>query len=149
MTSAPDFDGRTFEPAKDGPRLGKQLRAVLTFMLGSVWRSLDEISESTGYPQASISARLRDLRKPKFGEYTVQRQRRRDGGTFEYRVVAQVRKSQCLRCREYVDDPDDVGVLAHLAEDSGCGYCSHPSFVDGSCTLCRRPEQHEQMDLGL
>jgi hypothetical protein len=54
-------------------------------MLTANWRTLAEIETATGFPQASISARLRDLRKPKFGPYIVERQRRRPG-TWEYRV---------------------------------------------------------------
>ena len=88
--AAPRFDGKTFEPAKDGQRLGCQLAAVREFLLrahGS-WRLLVDIERATGYPQASISARLRDLRKSKFGGYTVERRRRPKsaGGTYEYRI---------------------------------------------------------------
>jgi hypothetical protein len=39
---------------------------------GSAW-SLAELSELTGDPQASISARIRDLRKEEFGSHVVLR----------------------------------------------------------------------------
>lgn len=42
---------------------------------------------------ASISARLRDLRKPKFGGYVVER-RRRTVGTWEYRVSLPAEESE-------------------------------------------------------
>ena len=77
------------------------------------------------------------------------RRRTESGGTFEYRVVNPVPKSQCPRCREYVDDYDGFGVLAHMQSQGGCGYCSHPGYTDGLCTICGKPEQHEQMELGL
>lgn len=80
------FDGVTFDRAKDGARLHRQLSAVREFMSDSSWRTLAEIEEATGHPRSSISARLRDLRKPKFGGFTVER-RRRSPGTFEYRVM--------------------------------------------------------------
>ena len=40
-------------------------------------------------PQASISARLRDLRKPRNGGYVIERRRRGEAakGIFEYRMV--------------------------------------------------------------
>jgi len=82
----PRFDGASFEVTKDSDRLGCQLAAVRDFMLVSGWRTLAEIEGATGYPQASISARLRDLRKEKFGAFTIER-RRRHQGTFEYRMV--------------------------------------------------------------
>lgn len=79
------FDGETFDQALDGPRLNAQLKRVRAVMLDGQWRSLRDIREHTGDPEASISARLRDMRKSKFGGYVVER-RRVSGGLFEYRV---------------------------------------------------------------
>lgn len=56
---------------------------------GGLWWTLRELSEVTGHPEASISARLRDFRKTKYGGHTVLR-RRKYGigmGTWEYRLV--------------------------------------------------------------
>jgi len=50
------------------------------------WHTLREISGQTGDPEASISARLRDLRKRKFGGHSVLRQRLA-GGKWRYRMV--------------------------------------------------------------
>ena len=50
------------------------------------WRSLRAIENETGYPQASVSARLRDFRKAKFGGHTVER-KRIEGGLFVYRLI--------------------------------------------------------------
>lgn len=80
------FDGQTFEPERDGARLRAQLDRVSRLMADGAWRTLAQISESTGDPESSVSARLRDLRKPKFGQHVVER-RRRSPGTFEYRVA--------------------------------------------------------------
>lgn len=80
------FDGPTFEPAKDGERLSAQMERVRSAMLGGAWRSLEELAALTGAPQASVSARLRDLRKARFGALTVER-RRRGPGLFEYRIA--------------------------------------------------------------
>ncbi len=53
------------------------------------WWTLREISQHTGDPEASISARLRDLRKARFGAHTVNRRRRGDPtkGVFEYQLL--------------------------------------------------------------
>jgi len=83
---APRFDGETFDVALDGPRLTAQLAKVRTYMLGhGEWRSLAEIAQATGEPEASVSARLRDCRKVKHGGYSVER-RRRSAGCWEYRM---------------------------------------------------------------
>lgn len=84
-----DFDGKTFEQAHDGPRLTRQLLKVATLMGDHAWRTLAEIATEAGCSEASASARLRDLRKSKFGGFTVERQRRgrADKGLFEYRVM--------------------------------------------------------------
>lgn len=86
MSTQPDFDGQTYERAKDHARLTSQLVRVYACMRDGEWRTLDEISRSIRDPAASVSARLRDLRKAKFGGYAVQR-RRRTAGLFEYRLV--------------------------------------------------------------
>jgi hypothetical protein len=69
------FDGITFDPQRDGSRLHAQLDEVRDFMLSHCddWWSLDELSVALGHPEASISARLRDLRKKKFGGFEIAR----------------------------------------------------------------------------
>lgn len=83
----PERDGETFDAVLDGERLNAQQQRVLTLMQDGHWRTLDEISQVTGDPPASVSARLRDLRKERFGKHTVER-RRRTKGLFEYRLAA-------------------------------------------------------------
>lgn len=83
------FDGAPFDPTEDGERLSRQLFAVRSLMLDGRWRTFVQIQESIGMgTEAAISARLRDLRKPRFGAYEVLR-RRVPGtkGLYEYRVV--------------------------------------------------------------
>lgn len=82
------FDGETYDPKVDQPRLSRQLDETRDYMLRAGWRTLSEIASATGFHEASISARLRDLRKPRFGSYTVERRRRGEvgRGIFEYRV---------------------------------------------------------------
>lgn len=81
----PKFDGSTFDAALDADRLTSQLARVRQYMQSVGWVTLHEIAQATGYPEGSISARLRDLRKARFGSHEVLR-RRRSPGTFEYRV---------------------------------------------------------------
>lgn len=81
------FDGEHCSSV-DGPRLSRQLIRVKEYMRDGEWRTLRELEDALGYPQASISARLRDLRKPRFGSLMVERRRRGEGrGTYEYRVA--------------------------------------------------------------
>ena len=83
-----NFDGVTVVPELDRERLMGQLAHVLALMSDGEWRTLKEIAGDK-YSEAGVSARLRDLRKPRFGGYTVDRRRRGDGraGLFEYRVA--------------------------------------------------------------
>lgn len=80
------FDGATYDENQDSKRLGKQLLSVRDLMMDGRWRTLRQIADATDKPEASLSARLRDLRKPKFGSYVVQR-KRIDGGLYAYRVL--------------------------------------------------------------
>lgn len=80
------FDGATADQAKDAKRLTGQWAKVFALMKDGTYRTLAEIEEATGYPQASISARLRDFRKERFGQHTVNRRRRGKGGTWEYQL---------------------------------------------------------------
>ena len=64
-----------------------QLERVFSLMSDGKPRTLAEISLATGDPQASVSARLRDLRKEKFGGYVVTRTYIADG-IFTYALGA-------------------------------------------------------------
>ena len=82
-------DGKTFVPKKDEKRLNRQAQLVWNFMSDGRYHTLAEISRATGVPEASASARLRDLRKIRFGMNTVER-RRRTESQYEYRLVPRV-----------------------------------------------------------
>jgi hypothetical protein len=84
-----DFSGATYERQFDQGRLNAQLQRVYACMRDGVWRTLGEISATTADPPASVSARLRDLRKKRFGEHTVERRARgdRQRRLFEYRLL--------------------------------------------------------------
>lgn len=84
--AALNFDGPTFDKERDSRRLGAQLSRVKDVMIDGEWRTLQRIAE-LAYPasESSVSARLRDLRKPRFGGYVVNR-RHVAAGIFEYQV---------------------------------------------------------------
>ena len=81
--SAPDQ-----EPLLGGLSTGRQLGAVWDVMRDGQWHTLADIAQRTNMPEASISARLRDLRKPEHGEWNVSK-RAAGGGKYAYRVVPQ------------------------------------------------------------
>jgi hypothetical protein len=84
----PDFDGATFDPRRDKVRLGKQASRVWREMRDYQWHTLAELARLTDDPEASISARIRDLRKPKFGGHIVERENL-GAGTWRYRLLRQ------------------------------------------------------------
>lgn len=80
------FNGADYKPQRDNPRLTSQLLRVWDCMCDGKWRTLAEIAKVTGDPEASISAQLRHLRKPRFGEHEVERRYVRDG-LYEYKLI--------------------------------------------------------------
>jgi hypothetical protein len=94
--AAPAFGGKTFDPAKDEVRLSDQQQAVLDLMRDGQWRTLEEIWHALAkvghhVTEAGISARLRDLRKPRHGAHTVERERVEGGnGLHRYRLRLRV-----------------------------------------------------------
>jgi hypothetical protein len=79
------FDGPTFDQARDGDRLNAQLGRVLAVLKDHRWHTLGDISSQTHDPQASISARIRDLRKARYGGHEVKR-RYVERGLWEYKL---------------------------------------------------------------
>lgn len=72
--------------------------------------SLAAIAKLTGDPEASVSARLRDFRKLRFGGHTVER-RYVEVGLFEYRVLTAKAILDKHRTKRY-----DHDVLVHRRE---------------------------------
>ena len=80
--------GRTFNAFLDTKRLNRQASDVWRVMRDMRWHTLREVSTRTGHPEASVSARLRDFRKYRFGGHEVRRERAPwQGGLFWYRLV--------------------------------------------------------------
>jgi len=93
--SSPDSDrhGRTFDRELDGKRLNGQALRVYEAMIDGVYRTLREIHDITGDPEASISSRLRDFDKPEMSQLNIYKDsRRRAGmekrGVWEYALLS-------------------------------------------------------------
>lgn len=82
-----DFDGDTYDHRYDRVRLNRQLTKVYLVVSDGEWRTLGRIAEESSQPEASVSARLRDLRKKRFGNHTVERRRLGDTGLWQYRFL--------------------------------------------------------------
>lgn len=88
-----EFDGKTFDSAADGARLRGQYMRVWQVMADGQWHTLPEIKAKcdrlvgggADTPQA-ISARLRDMRKTKFGGHKLDGERL-GKGLWRYRLV--------------------------------------------------------------
>ena len=65
------FGGSTFDPERDGARLHKQLEIVRAMLSDEQPHTLSELAEKAQCSVASASARVRDLRKEKFGSGSV------------------------------------------------------------------------------
>lgn len=91
--------GPAYDPNIDKERLRKQHETIRNYMLDGCWRTLHEISEALKYPESSVSAQLRHLRKKQFGSYIVNKRRRvfstGVGGTWEYQVVEPAVEGWC------------------------------------------------------
>lgn len=73
----------TYDEKRDGERLRTQDARIFRLMADSCERTLGEIELMTGYPQASISARLRGFRAD---GHVVERRHVRNG-LWVYRLV--------------------------------------------------------------
>lgn len=79
-------DGSTYVHERDGRRLAAQHHRVLACLRDKGWWTLKQLHVATNDPEASISARLRDLRKPKFGAHIIEREYV-ERGLWRYRLV--------------------------------------------------------------
>lgn len=80
------FGGTTFQEERDGARLRGQLLRVFAVMCDGQWRTIERIAQRVSGSEAGISARLRDLRKKRYGGHTVER-KYVGNGVWMYRVL--------------------------------------------------------------
>lgn len=81
----PEFDGQTYEAARDRVRLSGSLLRIFRAMSDGGWWTLPELARVGQCSVAAASARVRDLRKPKFGGHEVER-RYQGEGVWKYRM---------------------------------------------------------------
>lgn len=102
----PDFDGATYAPEQDQERLTNQQAQIRQLMLDGVWRTPEEVAQTLGLRLTSgTTARIRDLRKPRWGGYNVESRRRgaASDGLWEYRVNGLL--SQQGEVNPFADEP--------------------------------------------
>lgn len=82
------FSGADYVPERDKKRLTGQINAIYELVKDGAWRTLREIAEATGAPEASVSAQLRHLRKDCFGRHVVNKRHRGEPshGLYEYQL---------------------------------------------------------------
>ena len=80
------FDGSDYVQERDNYRLGTQLAKIYNLMKDGQFRTLSQIEQVTGEPQASISAQLRHLRKPRFGGHSVNK-KHQGQGLYKYQLI--------------------------------------------------------------
>lgn len=87
--------GGTYSHEHDFERLNTQMGLVWRVVCDGGWYRLYEISLATNQPEASVSARLRDLRKKRFGGYLVDCERvHPDSAICRYRVRIRDRRKK-------------------------------------------------------
>lgn len=74
LTPPPEqaFDGTTYEPERDHVRLKGALLRTYERMSDGRWYALSYLAEYVGCSEAAVSARIRDLRKSKYGGHAVE-----------------------------------------------------------------------------
>jgi len=81
--------------------LARQARKVAQCLLRPKWWTLDELSKLTGAPTQSVSARLRDLRKARWGSHKVDRiESPRSRRVFLYRLRTREQLKKQLKATE-------------------------------------------------
>ena len=81
------FNGADYNPERDDVRLTGQILRIWGVVNDGRWYTLKDIYARTGDPEASISAQLRHLRKPRFGGHIVEREYI-NNGLYKYRVLS-------------------------------------------------------------
>lgn len=82
-------DGKLSRNQIYSDQYGRSLKnQILLSLAGGRWVSPGQIAQMTGAPARSVTARLRDLRKDRFGGYIIiiRRCKNRRDGLWEYRI---------------------------------------------------------------
>lgn len=92
--------GPAFDESRDGERVARQMDRVRDLMIDGVWRTLPEISAALArrhpgsrFPEGSVSAQLRHLKKEKFGGYRLEKEHIGDG-LYRYQLLPPLPQGQ-------------------------------------------------------
>lgn len=78
------FDGSEYNPGRDDARLGNQLCDIFNLMSDGRWRTIQVIARRLNYPENSVQAQLRHLRKAKHGAWIVTKKKNRERSNLFY-----------------------------------------------------------------
>lgn len=81
------IDGAFYNPSLDEQRLTTQMERVRRELSDGRWHTAQHIADRTHAPLTSVSAQIRNLRKPENGGYHIETKRDGDTGLFLYRMV--------------------------------------------------------------
>ena len=93
-----NFDGETYDKEIDGERMTTQLELVRDIMSDQRWHRNLEVANKVGCTESGAAARIRDLRKEKFGSWEIVRRRVAHGnGLHEYRWTGEVTEPDVIK----------------------------------------------------
>ena len=93
-----NFDGETYDEELDGERMTTQLELVREIMSDQRWHRILEVANRVDCSESGAAARIRDLRKEKFGSWEIARRRVAHGkGLHEYRWTGQVTEPDIIK----------------------------------------------------
>ena len=87
------FNGSDYVTKRDDERLTGQIKRIYNVMKDGMPRTLRQIANATGDPEASISAQLRHLKKVRVGSHRVEKENK-GGGLYEYKLLPPEKKGQ-------------------------------------------------------
>lgn len=124
--------GPAYDEALDGARIEKQHERIRELMRDGKKRTLGEIAALTGYPESSISAQLRHLRKPKFGSWNVLKERIAESGLWTYWIDGQKESTTRLPSgEEEMSSAEDA--LSDEEKSLKCGFpCMAAELLDSA-----------------
>lgn len=80
-------DGATFDSIVDMDRLNGQAKRVWDALRDGRWHTLADLAAKSQSPEASVSARMRDFRKPEYGNQPLEARRSpSNSNLWEYRL---------------------------------------------------------------
>lgn len=71
---------------KERKKLNKGLQRVLDIMSDGEWWKMDEIAAQADMREGSVGSRIRELREPRHGGYTIERRHVGDR-QYEFRLI--------------------------------------------------------------